>query len=162
MRDARRLTLPLASPARLRYHPALCGPGSLRRGIDVQVVCHERVREELQAERLKGMRMFAADLAARGHLREGVTTNEARDVLWTYNSAELYRLLVIGRGWSAPRYGHWVSQALTAALKNARVKIAIVVPNTAIAYLARLAFADANHRIFYSDLSAAALWLRKP
>jgi hypothetical protein len=55
-----------------------------------------------------------------------------------------------------------VQQALTAALKNARVKIAIVVPNTAIAYLARLAFGEANHRIFYNDLSAAALWLREP
>jgi hypothetical protein len=55
-----------------------------------------------------------------------------------------------------------VQQALTAALKSARVKIAIVVPNTAIAYFARLAFGEANHRVFYSDLSAAALWLREP
>ncbi len=55
-----------------------------------------------------------------------------------------------------------VQQALTAALKNARVKIAIVVPNTAIAYLARLAFGEANHRVFYNDLTNAALWLREP
>ena len=60
--------------------------------------------------------MFAADLAAGGHLRVGVTADEARDVLWTYNSAELYRLLVIERRWSAERYGAWVGQALTAAL----------------------------------------------
>jgi hypothetical protein len=39
------------------------------------------------------------------------------------------------------------------------VKIAIVVPNTAIAYLARLAFGEANHRVFYNDMSAAVLWL---
>jgi AcrR family transcriptional regulator len=71
---------------------------------------------KLQAERLNGMTMFAADLAAHGHLRAGVTADEARDVLWTYNSAELYRLLVIERHWSAKRYGHWVAQALTAAL----------------------------------------------
>ena len=75
-----------------------------------------KVWQELQAERLKGMSMFAADLAAKGHLRVGVTATEARDVLWTYNSAELYRLLVIERGWSAKRYGRWVAQALTAAL----------------------------------------------
>ncbi len=50
-------------------------------------------------------------------------------------------------------------QALTAELTQAWTKIAIVVPNTAIAYLSRLAFSDANHRVFYSDITAAILWL---
>jgi hypothetical protein len=36
--------------------------------------------------------------------------------LWTYNSAELYQLLVIERGWTSHRYGQWVAAALTAAL----------------------------------------------
>lgn len=75
-----------------------------------------KVWEELQEERLRGLSMFAADLGTRGHLRAGVTADEARDVLWTYTSAELYRLLVIERGWAAERYGRWVAQALTAAL----------------------------------------------
>lgn len=75
-----------------------------------------KVWEQLQDERLKGMSMLASDLAARGYLRAGVTATEARDVLWTYNSAELYRLLVMERGWSAKRYGRWVAQALIAAL----------------------------------------------
>jgi hypothetical protein len=52
-------------------------------------------------------------------------------------------------------------QALTHALKESSVKIAIVVPNTAIAYLARLAFGDANHRVFYNDIAAAVLWLNE-
>ena len=50
-------------------------------------------------------------------------------------------------------------QALTDDLKDSGVKIAIVVPNTSIAYLARLAFGEANHRVFYNDISAAVLWL---
>ncbi len=48
--------------------------------------------------------------------REGVTTIEARDVLWTYNSAELFQLLVLERGWTPQRYGRWVADALCAAL----------------------------------------------
>jgi hypothetical protein len=40
---------------------------------------------------------------------------EARDVLWTYNSAELFQLFVIERGWSPKRYGRWVADALSAA-----------------------------------------------
>lgn len=75
-----------------------------------------KVWKQLQDERLEGMSMFAADLAEHGHLRADVTVTEARDVLWAYNSAELYRLLVIERGWSAERYGGWVAKALIAAL----------------------------------------------
>jgi AcrR family transcriptional regulator len=71
---------------------------------------------DLQAERLKAMTMFARALHADGHLRPGIATSEARDVLWTYNSAELFQLLVLERGWSAKRYGEWVADALIAAL----------------------------------------------
>jgi AcrR family transcriptional regulator len=75
-----------------------------------------RLWQELQDERLRGMAMFARDLAAQRHLRSGVSATEAAEVLWTYNSAELYRLLVIERGWKPTRYGRWVAAALTAAL----------------------------------------------
>jgi AcrR family transcriptional regulator len=75
-----------------------------------------KVWNQLQAERLRGMTMFANSLATDGHLRDGVTASEARDVLWTYNSAELYRLLVNDRQWSTKRYGRWIAVALTAAL----------------------------------------------
>jgi AcrR family transcriptional regulator len=71
---------------------------------------------ELQAERLRGMTMFARALHAGGHLRPGLSTSEARDVLWTYNSAEVFQLLVVERGWSPRRYGRWVADALKAAL----------------------------------------------
>lgn len=71
---------------------------------------------ELQAERLKGMTMFARALHDDGHLRPGVSANEARDVLWTCNSAELFQLLVLERGWSPKRYGRWVADALISAL----------------------------------------------
>jgi len=71
---------------------------------------------ELQAERLKGMTMFARALHDDGHLRPGVSANEARDVLWTCNSAELFQLLVLERGWPPERYGRWVAEVLISAL----------------------------------------------
>jgi hypothetical protein len=58
---------------------------------------------ELQSERLTGMTLFARALHGNGRLRSGISTTEARDVLWTYNSAELFQLLVLERGWSAKR-----------------------------------------------------------
>ena len=76
----------------------------------------QKLWEELQAERLAGMTSFAGALAREGHLRAGVARETARDVLWTYNSAELFSLLVLDRGWPPRRYGRWVADALTAAL----------------------------------------------
>src|ERR1700760_1613699 len=74
------------------------------------------VLESLTANRLDGMSEFAGLLHDRGVLRAGVSTAEARDVLWTLNSPELCQLLVVDRGWGAPRYGSWVAQQLVAAL----------------------------------------------
>ena len=36
---------------------------------------------------------------------------------------------------------------------------AIVVPNTRLAYLARLAFGEGDYRVFYNDLASAVRWL---
>ena len=41
----------------------------------------------------------------------------------------------------------------------AGLRRAIVVPNTRLAYLARLAFGEGNYRVFYSDITAAIRWL---
>ena len=75
-----------------------------------------QVWEQLEAERLTGMAYFAQDLQESGGLRADTSTEEARDVLWTYISADLYALLVIKRGWSPQRYARWVADALAAAL----------------------------------------------
>ncbi len=71
---------------------------------------------ELQAERLAGMTAFATALHARGHLRDDITIDDVRDTLWTYNSADVYQLLVIERRWTPDHCGRWVAAALTAAL----------------------------------------------
>lgn len=75
-----------------------------------------RELERVRADRLDGMTEFATLLASRGHLRAGVSRQEARDVLWSLNSPELYELMVLERGWSARRYGRWVGAALRAML----------------------------------------------
>lgn len=67
-------------------------------------------------ERLVGMAHFAQDLHDGGHLRSDITVEHARDVLWTFNSVEVYDLLVLQREWDAERYGRWVAEALSASL----------------------------------------------
>jgi AcrR family transcriptional regulator len=74
------------------------------------------VWEQLQTERLIGMTHFARHLADGDHLRDAVTVEEARDVLWVHNYVELWDLLVQARGWTYARFGQWVGQQLVAAL----------------------------------------------
>jgi AcrR family transcriptional regulator len=74
------------------------------------------LRAVLDQSRLARMTKNAARLAAAGHLRAGITAEEAGEVLWTYSSPELYELLVLDRGWPLPRYAAFISDAMIAAL----------------------------------------------
>jgi AcrR family transcriptional regulator len=71
---------------------------------------------QLQQERITGMTFFARHLKQCGHLREGVTETEARDVLWLHSSVEAWDLLVRQRGWPRRRYARFIAQQLIAAL----------------------------------------------
>jgi len=72
--------------------------------------------QQLHTERITGMAAFGADLAATGQLRDDVTAEVARDVLWTLNAVDVYELLVLDRGWTPERYQQFVAEALIAAL----------------------------------------------
>lgn len=78
------------------------------------------VWQRLLTERLTGMTMLGQHLLDTGGLRTGIDVEEVRDVLWTYNSVELYELLVLERGWALDRYAEWISAAIAAALLPVR------------------------------------------
>lgn len=80
------------------------------------------VLAEHEQNRLDGMTQFAQELHKRGGLRKGLSTDEARDTLWSLNSIELYELLVTRRGWSRDRYAKWLKETLTAALMDPRAR----------------------------------------
>ncbi|MBW3604508.1 MAG: TetR/AcrR family transcriptional regulator [Actinobacteria bacterium] len=67
--------------------------------------------DELATQRLTGMTMFAAQLRDSGRL--AVPEDQARDLLWTLNSAQVYDLLVVQRGWSLPRYEQYLAETWT-------------------------------------------------
>ena len=58
----------------------------------------------------------ARTLYERGDFREGITLEEARDILWSISSPELYELLVLRRGWSADRFAAFQADQMIAAL----------------------------------------------
>ena len=65
-------------------------------------------------QRLQRMRQNAETLT--GHLKEGLSRNDAAEIMWTYSSPDLYDLLVIRRRWPVGRYGRFISEAMINAL----------------------------------------------
>lgn len=69
--------------------------------------------DELTAQRQQGQRMIARILARAGALRPGLRERDAADVIHALMSPEIYRLLVIDRGWKPDRYQRWLIDALS-------------------------------------------------
>lgn len=76
----------------------------------------EELLRETDEDRLERTRHHARFLEERGYLREGITTSEATDVLWTCSSVEIYDLLVVQRGWPLPRFAKFVADFMITAL----------------------------------------------
>lgn len=77
---------------------------------------------EVDQQRLGRMERNARTLHDRRQLRPGMTLGEARDVLWTYSSPELFELLVNKRGWPVDRFGAFVTDQLISALLSSPSK----------------------------------------
>src|SRR5881396_3519952 len=65
------------------------------------------VWNQLEAQRLTGMRRIAEQLKNGGGIRQELSVEEAGDILWTVNSLAVYNLLVLQRAWSPERYRDW-------------------------------------------------------
>ena len=74
------------------------------------------LREELDAQRLVGLRGLAGLLAERGDLAPGLTVDRAADLIWTICAQANYDALVTSRGWSHDEYRAWLVTMLEAAL----------------------------------------------
>ena len=72
--------------------------------------------DELTQQRQRGQRMIARSLARAGALRPGLRERDAADVIHALLSPELYRLLVVDRGWKLDRYERWLVTTLTEQL----------------------------------------------
>ena len=81
-----------------------------------------QLRADLDTARLTRMTQVAHNLAAKTQLRTGRTVEQAADIMWSYSSPELYRLLVIERGWPPETYGQFIGESLIHTLlePNAR------------------------------------------
>jgi AcrR family transcriptional regulator len=73
----------------------------------------EQMREERRYERLRGGITRMVD---EGSLAKGLTPSQAHDIFWAFTGRDMYRLLVIERGWSSDHYEQWLAQVLVKML----------------------------------------------
>jgi AcrR family transcriptional regulator len=69
--------------------------------------------QQVTRQRQEGQRRVAASLARAKALRPGLRERDAADVIHALASPDVYRLLVVERGWSEDRYENWVGQVMT-------------------------------------------------
>jgi len=72
--------------------------------------------ESSDNDRLERARHHADFLADHGYLREGISLDQATDVLWTCTSVEIYELLVLKRGWSLPQFAEFIADFMITGL----------------------------------------------
>lgn len=71
----------------------------------------------LQREGLTGMTALGRHLLDTGQLREGLTIEQVRDILWNYLAIDAYERLVLIQGWSQQRYSTWLAHTMVSALQ---------------------------------------------
>jgi AcrR family transcriptional regulator len=78
-----------------------------------EVAAREHDRE---CGRYEAQAVTIACLVRSGRLNPALTETEARDIQWTFTARDLYRLLVVERGWTADRYEQWLAEAMVTTL----------------------------------------------
>jgi AcrR family transcriptional regulator len=76
----------------------------------------DRLLAEINDERLQRMHHNASQLANRGPLRDGMSTENARDVMFAYTAPELYEILVTHQQWPIDHYADFIYRGLAAEL----------------------------------------------
>lgn len=76
----------------------------------------EALAETTDRERLAGATAIVGHLDECGGLRPGLDRDRARDAVWVLISPDVYRMLVVERGWSLDEYERWLADMLVATV----------------------------------------------
>ncbi len=96
----------------------------------------------------------------RGEPTEDLLRETQEQVLFLVKDAQRGKVLYDTLEMTAPPVDvPWSQRKLDENLGPIQLKRAIVVPNSQLAYLARLAFGEGDYRVFYNDFIGAIKWL---
>jgi AcrR family transcriptional regulator len=121
--DSPKTRLRLAARIARQIHDAQSATFDLLRGAGVvapELAKLEQQRECLRYERQE--RMIISLQEAR-RLRPDLDYTSARDIFWMLTSRDIYRMLVLERGWASQKYQNWLADILLRSLLSPSGKI---------------------------------------
>jgi hypothetical protein len=78
----------------------------------------QEVWRQISDRRAANMRKLVSEIFDTGELRTDLSIADAADTVWVTNSAELYVLLTVERGWSPSHYERWLADTWCRLLLN--------------------------------------------
>ena len=95
-----------------------------------------------------------------GRPTEAVLQECQRQVLQLARDSGVRKVLCDALQMEPPHFSvPWAQRALDEQLVDMKLRRAVVVPDSKLAFLARLAFGEGDYRVFYEDAAAARRWL---
>jgi AcrR family transcriptional regulator len=76
----------------------------------------EQVWKEIGERRATNMRKLVRSVRSAKTVRYATSITEAADTVWALNSAELYVMLTVERGWTPRQYERWLARSLSQAV----------------------------------------------
>jgi AcrR family transcriptional regulator len=95
--------------AEMRQLGSIHRPGILSAGL-------RKLEQDLENQRYERQEVVVRRLFDAAAVRTGLAFADARDILWSLTSGELYRLLVLERKWTGDDYETWLASLLATAL----------------------------------------------
>jgi AcrR family transcriptional regulator len=74
------------------------------------------IEQQFEQIRYDAQRGRARRIARPGTGRQGLPLRRVRDILWMFTGRDVYRMLVVERGWSPSAYEDWLGDALARTL----------------------------------------------
>ncbi|MDB5824587.1 MAG: hypothetical protein JWR21_3291 [Herminiimonas sp.] len=97
-----------------------------------------------------------------GHISEDTVRQRHSLMLQSFDATGLKNILFDARSAQPPsKAACRLQQTLNSQLLERGIRLAVVVSNSPMAYLARQTFFGLHHRVFYDDVDHASRWLRE-
>lgn len=72
----------------------------------------KKLEVQRESRRYKRLQEAVENLAKENALAPGLDHKKAHDIMWAFTGRDLYRMLVIERGWSSQEYEEWLANLL--------------------------------------------------
>jgi AcrR family transcriptional regulator len=86
------------------------------RGASVVAPEFKELEKEREQRRYERQGEYVKKMMKEKMLAKGLTLQKARDILWTMTGRDMYRMLVVERGWTSDEYEKWLAQILIKSL----------------------------------------------